>query len=178
MHQEGRAGSQARSALMDRVRESVSMRLCAAIACCVMPAVMLAACSAAPREEPKAPADHTSDANANLVDYHNGVSSDDRETFYHLSEGSEMMPLALLQALERPRTPQDPVGEGLVPFMDSLARYGFIPDRKSDRNPAGLPVGMTIERSPLTNRVMVGFNCTTCHVGELWHEGRRVRIDG
>ncbi len=37
---------------------------------------------------------------------------------------------------------------------------------------------MTVERSHLTNRVMVGFNCTTCHVGELWRNGRRVRIDG
>src|SRR5499427_1689977 len=155
-----------------------SMRLLSAIACCVVSAVSLAACSTPPRDEPKAPADRTSDANANLADYHNGVSNQDRETFYHLSEGSEMIPLALLQALERSRTPQDPSGDGLVPFMDNLARYGFIPDTKYDQNPAGLPVGMTIERSPLTNRVMVGFNCTACHVGELWRDGRRVRIDG
>jgi len=154
------------------------MRLRAAIAACVVSTVALAGCSTPPREEPKAPADHTSDANANLADYHNGISSEDRETFYHLSEGSEMIPLALLQALERSRTPQDPTGDGLLPFMDNLARYGFIPDRKYDRNPAGLPVGMTIERSPLTDRVMIGFNCTACHVGELWRDGRRVRIDG
>ena len=37
---------------------------------------------------------------------------------------------------------------------------------------------MTVERSSLTNRLMVGFNCTACHVGELWRNGRRVRIDG
>src|SRR5262249_8137328 len=119
-----RAGSQARSALMDRVRESVAMRLFAVIACCVVPVVTLAACSTPRRGEPTAPPGPPSDATANLADYHTGVSSDDREPFYHLSEGSEMIPLALLQALERPHTPQDSPGEGLLPFMDNLARYG------------------------------------------------------
>jgi hypothetical protein len=53
---------------------------------------------------------------------------------YHLSEGSEMFPLSILQSLERKRTPQGPPGDRLVPFTDNLARYGFIPDDKSDRN--------------------------------------------
>jgi hypothetical protein len=113
-----------------------------------------------------------------LEPFTNGLSNDDRRRFYHLSEGSEFIPLALLQSLERARTPQDPSGDGLVPFMDNLARYGLIPDDRSAENPAGLPVGMTVSRSPLTNRVQVGFNCTTCHVGEVWRNGRRVRIDG
>src|SRR4051794_13827119 len=135
------------------------------------------ACSGPRGDRPPASAPG-GDATANMADYHNGLSDGDRETMYHLSEGSEMIPLALLQALERPRTAQDPPGEGLVPFMNNLARYGFIPDKAYKANPGALPVGMTIERSPLTNRVMIGFNCTTCHVGELWHDGRRVRIDG
>ncbi|HKB09507.1 MAG TPA: di-heme-cytochrome C peroxidase [Vicinamibacterales bacterium] len=137
----------------------------------------LSACRTSSRDE-QGRAPSATAAGEPLADYHNGLSDDDRETFYHLSEGSEMIPLALLQALERPRTPQDPRGDALMPFMDNLARYGFIPDRKYDKNPAGLPIGMTVERSPLTNRVMIGFNCTACHVGELWRGGRRVRIDG
>jgi hypothetical protein len=146
-----------------------------AVACAVL-AVVLAACS---QSEPRPSAAATGNPDeGKRVDYHNGLSEQDRETLYHLSEGSEMMPLALLQALERPRTPQDPPGDGLVPFMDNLARYGFIPDRTYAKNPAGLPVGMTVMRSPLTERVMIGFNCAACHVGELWHDGRRVRIDG
>ena len=124
------------------------------------------------------PAPAKADDAPKIVDYHNGLSDSDRETFYHITEGSAMIPLALLQALERDRTPQDPPGDGRVGFMDNLARYGFIPDRKYDRNPGALPVGMTVERSSLTNRLMVGFNCTACHVGELWREGRRVRVDG
>src|SRR5690349_1664474 len=89
-----------------------------------------------------------------------------------------MFPLSILPSPARKRTCQDPPGDGLVPFTDNLRRYGLIPDDKSDQNPFGLPVGMTVERSQLTDVVMVGFNCTTCHVGELWRGGRRVRIDG
>ena len=154
------------------------MRLRVAIACCLMTCTGFAACSTPSRDKTKPPASDARDGRATLVNYHNGLSDDDRTTFYHLSEGSEMIPLALLQALERTRIPPDPQGEGLVPFMANLARYGFISDEKSATNPAALPVGMTIERSPLTNRVMIGFNCTACHVGELWHDGRRVRTDG
>jgi len=115
---------------------------------------------------------------APLEEYRNGLSNEARQEFYHLSEGGELLPLALLRALKRPRTPQDGPGDGLVPFTTNLERYGFIPDAPSSRNPVGLPVGMSVARSRLTNRVMVGFNCTTCHVGELWKNGRRVRIDG
>jgi hypothetical protein len=138
----------------------------------------VSACSRPAPEAPKPAPVPTPSAAANLADYHNGLTDSDRPVFYHLSEGSEMFPLAILQSLERKRTAQDAPGDGLVPFTDNLGRYGFIPDDKSDRNPFALPVGMTVERSRLTNRVMVGFNCTTCHVGELWRNGRRVRIDG
>ena len=117
-------------------------------------------------------------AAANLADYHNGLTDADRQTFYHLSEGGEILPLALLQALERKRTPQDPPGDGLVPFTRTSSATASFPTTRAARIPFGLPVGMTVARSRLTNRVMVGFNCTTCHVGELWRNGRRVRIDG
>jgi hypothetical protein len=113
-----------------------------------------------------------------LDNYHNGLSDAERDGFYHLSEGGEILPLSLLRALERPRTPQDARGDGLVPFTQNLERYGFISDDVSAQNPFGLPVGMTVARSRLTDRLVAGFNCTTCHVGELWRNGHRVRIDG
>jgi hypothetical protein len=113
-----------------------------------------------------------------IENYRNGLSDDERRRFYHLSEGGEVIPLSVLQALERARTPQDPPGDGLVSFTSNLQRYGFISDDVSDQNPFELPVGMTVARSRLTDRLIVGFNCTTCHVGEIWKGGRRVRIDG
>ena len=97
------------------------MRLRVAIACCLMTCTGFAACSTPSRDKTKPPASDARDGRATLVNYHNGLSDDDRTTFYHLSEGSEMIPLALLQALERTRIPPDPQGEGLVPFMANLA---------------------------------------------------------
>src|SRR4030095_1714053 len=113
-----------------------------------------------------------------IENYRNGLDDGARREFYHLSEGGDVIPLSILQALERSRTPQDPAGDGLLPFARGLQRYGFIPDETSAQNPFGLPVGMTVARSKLTDRLMVGFNCTTCHVGEVWRNGRCVRIDG
>ncbi len=98
--------------------------------------VLIVAASACTRPAPEAPKRAPApapSAAANLADYHNGLTDADRPTFYHLSEGSEMLPLAIVQSLERKRTPQDPPGDGLVPFTDNLARYGFIPDDKSDQ---------------------------------------------
>jgi hypothetical protein len=135
-------------------------------------------CSGPAPEPPAAESVPTRPATAPLEDYHNGLSNAERQEFYHLSEGGEILPLAILRALERPTTPQDPKGDGPVPFTQNLERYGFIPDDTSSENPFGLPTGMTVARSRLTNRVMVGFNCATCHVGEIWKNGRRVRIDG
>jgi processive rubber oxygenase RoxA-like protein len=163
------------AASRERLSGEPLMRLVIAIVCVASAAMAAAACSNPP---PTTPPPVVAGGAGTLADYHNGLSDADRDAFYHLSEGSEMIPLALLQALERARTPQDAPGNGLVPFMDNLARYGFIPDSRRDTNPAALPVGMTAERSHLTRRVMVGFNCTACHVGELWRDGRRVRIDG
>ena len=142
--------------------------VCAAVAGCSTPAPK------PPAAEPAA----ARAAGALLEDYRNGLTDAERQEFYHLSEGGEILPLALLRALERQRTPQDPTGDGLVPFTQNLERYGFIPDGASGQNPFGLPAGMSVARSRLTNRVMVGFNCAACHVGEIWKNGRRVRIDG
>ena len=132
------------------------MKLTTVNALGVLSILAVSACSGPASEAQKPAPPPAPSAAANLADYHNGLTDADRSVFYHLSEGSEMFPLAILQSLERKRTPQDPPGDGLVPFIDNLARYGFIPDDKSDSNPFALPVGMTVERSHLTNRVMVG----------------------
>jgi hypothetical protein len=89
-----------------------------------------------------------------------------------------VLSLALLQSLERTQVPQEGADGQLVPFMQNLARYGFIADPISDENPFGLPVGWTVTRSLLDTTVVAGFNCTTCHVGELRVGGKNVRVDG
>ena len=119
------------------------MKLAPLFSVCVMVAVAMPACSK-PAPESQAQVADADAASRNLVDYRNGLSDADRQTFYHLPEGSEIIPVALLQALDRRRTPQDAPGDGPIAFTENLARYGFIPDSVHPQNPFGLPVGMTV----------------------------------
>jgi len=133
----------------------------------------LVACSGTSEPKPAPPA-----AVAVSAPYANGWSDADRRTAYHLSTGGEVLSLALLQSLERSKLPQEGADGQLIPFLQNLERYGFIPDPMSGENPFGLPVGWTAARSLLDATVLTGFNCTACHVGELRVGGKNLRVDG
>jgi len=141
----------------------------------ITPLIITLAAGAACSRDPETVAPLTTPASAS---YSNGWSDADRRATYHLSAGGEVLSLALLQSLERRQVPQEGPDGLLVPFMQNLERYGFIPDPVSDENPFGLPVGWTVTRSLLDTTVVAGFNCTTCHVGELRAGGKPVRVDG
>jgi processive rubber oxygenase RoxA-like protein len=107
----------------------------------------------------------------------NGLTSEERQQYYHLSEGGEAYPIAWLLALEQQVTG----GDGRVtyqPFLQNIERFGFVPDPPSPYNPYGLPVGVTAGYGQITGQQMIGLNCTACHVGELHFNGRPFRIDG
>lgn len=103
-----------------------------------------------------------------------GLRPDERGQFYHTPEGSEVFPLAWLQALESSSTHR--------PFLDNVERFGFLPDAPDARmNPHGLPIGLTATQSMDTRFagvLMVGVNCALCHVGELTYKGQRLRLLG
>ena len=105
-----------------------------------------------------------------VADYGNGLNSAQRQGFYHLSQGSEIMPWIVLTAVDV----ADP-GSAKA-FVENLGRYGLLPDPgRSD----GLPVGLTVASNPFTFGMdVVGVNCAACHVGELHHGGKAVRVDG
>jgi hypothetical protein len=100
--------------------------------------------------------------------YANGLTSADRATFYHLSQGSEILPIRYLRAMEDPASGR--------PFMEHLDRFGLLPD--PDRKD-GLAVGMTLSEkpNPLVGR-FAGITCAACHVGEFRFGGKGVRVDG
>ena len=105
-----------------------------------------------------------------VADYRNGLTPAQRETYYHLSQGSEILPWILLTAVDV----ADP--GSTKPFVENLERYGLLPDPARDD---GLPVGLTVSSSPFTFGIdFVGITCAACHVGELRHDGKAVRIDG
>lgn len=103
----------------------------------------------------------------------NGLDGAERDTWYHLSQGTEFFPLRFLLALNDADTKK--------PFMKDLERFGFIPDAKGPGNPFGLPVGMTAEftRDLRFGKVrMVGLNCAACHTAVFEIGGRVVfRVD-
>ena len=105
-----------------------------------------------------------------VADYRNGLTPAQRETFYRLSQGSEILPWVLLTAV-------DVADAGSTkPFAENLERYGLLPDPARDD---GLPVGLTVSSNPFTFGMdFVGINCAACHVGELRHNGKAVRVDG
>ena len=110
-------------------------------------------------------------ADASIVaDYGNGLTPGQKDTFYHLSQGSEILPWTLLTAVDV----ADP--GSTKPFVENLERYGLLPDPQRDD---GLPVGLTVSSNSFTFGMdFVGVSCAACHVGELRHSGKAVRVDG
>jgi hypothetical protein len=105
-----------------------------------------------------------------VADYGNGLSQQQREAYYRTSQGSEILPWILLTAIDV----ADPGSHN--PFAENLSRFGLLPDPGRDD---GLPVGLTVATNPFTFGMdFVGVNCAACHVGELRHEGKAVRVDG
>jgi hypothetical protein len=105
-----------------------------------------------------------------VANYGNGLTPAQRETFYHLSQGSEILPWILLTAVDV----ADP--GSTKPFVENLERYGLLPDPARDD---GLPVGLAVSSDPFTfGMEFVGVTCAACHVSELRHDGKAVRVDG
>ena len=108
-------------------------------------------------------------AGENTMVFDQGLSAEERRRFYHLSVGSQLLPLSVLRALHDPETGK--------PFLENPERFGMLPDPD---DPDGLPIGLTQEngRGSSVLGPIAGINCAACHVAELRHDGRAVRIDG
>jgi len=105
-----------------------------------------------------------------VADYNNGLTAAQKESFYHLSQGSEILPWALLTAVEVADN------TSTKPFVEDLKRFGLLPDPGRDD---GLPVGLTVASNRFTFGMdFVGVTCAACHVSELHHDGKAVRVDG
>ncbi len=104
-----------------------------------------------------------------------------RQSFYHIHQGTEVMPYKWFLALEQPGIRVF----GSVPLVSEtayLARFGFLPNEFGPGNPDGLPVGFAKADvvDPHTDVPMqvVGLTCAACHTGQLDYRGKGIRIDG
>jgi len=124
-----------------------------------------------------------------------GWSNETREQFYHLTQGSQLIPYSWFLALEQ--------GDGQELFRSdaNMEELGFISQPASAHNPDALPIGFAkdddpasvmdshamknaflgpdykIEDYPGTNS-WLGLTCAACHTNDIHFQGVVIRIDG
>ena len=104
-----------------------------------------------------------------------GWTPEIRESYYHVSQGTTVLPYDIFLSLEAAGTQE------LFRSDANSERYGLTPDPPNPQwNPDGLPIGLgkTVTPDGPWKGVDVGINCATCHNTELFYQGKRVRIDG
>jgi len=104
-----------------------------------------------------------------------GWSQSVREGYYHISQGTTVMPYDIFLSLEAAGSQE------LFRSDANSERYGLTPDPADPQwNPDGLPIGLgkTVTAEGPWKGEDVGINCATCHNTELFYQGKRVRIDG
>ena len=100
-----------------------------------------------------------------------GLTDDERRSFYHLSEGGAILPLYWYNHMEVKNT-----GET---FRERAAFYGFLDDIEDKINPEDLPIGLTVERPGDLFRIKaVSINCAACHVANFEYSDQIVQVVG
>lgn len=121
-----------------------------------------------------------------------GWSDDERQDFYFLGQGSQLVPYLWFLSLEFADRNESFRSD------EHMRALGFIP-QKSDRrrNPDGLPIGFVKDSNSTTIAVKRGFlgakfdnehyprtsdwlglTCAACHTSELRSKDKTIRIDG
>jgi hypothetical protein len=104
-----------------------------------------------------------------------GWSKEVRESYYHISQGSTVMPYDIFLNLEVAGSQE------LFRSDPNSERYGLTPDPANPQtNPDGLAIGLsktTTTEGPWKGED-IGLTCAGCHNTELFYQGKRIRIDG
>jgi hypothetical protein len=124
--------------------------------------------------------------NAALVsELDQGWDNGRRDAWYGATQGSRLIPLDWLKALEQP-------GNNL-PFLqpDHIAKFRYLPRKNAGGDV--LPVGFAIDTGPDQNlkrtalrwkagqgasERWVGMTCSACHTTELTFNGKTIRVEG
>src|SRR6266702_3419217 len=100
-------------------------------------------------------------------------SDDERQVFYHSSQGSQVMPIDRFRALEQPDSKE------LFRSNDNMSKFRFLPDLDPLRNPSLLPIGFAKDDpDPVTGIENVGLSCALCHTALITYKGMGIRVDG
>ncbi|HUB52451.1 MAG TPA: di-heme-cytochrome C peroxidase [Terracidiphilus sp.] len=100
-------------------------------------------------------------------------TDNDRQWYYHTSQGSQVMPYDWFMALEQPNNRQ------IFTDNEYITRMRFIPDPNPVQNKDLLPIGFAKDDpDPVTGIQNVGLTCALCHTSQLTYHGMGIRIDG
>ena len=113
----------------------------------------------------------------NVIYLNQAWSQDDREWYYHFSQGSAVLSYDIFLNLEAADS-QELFRSGL-----SSPRYGMVPEAANPDNPDGLPIGIskTVVATPIKGWPAgdyAGLTCAGCHEGQLKYKGKVIRIEG
>jgi hypothetical protein len=104
-------------------------------------------------------------------------SQDDREWYYHFSQGSAVLSYDIFLNLEVANSQE------LFRSDANSVRYGLHPEAVNSMNPDGLPIG--ISKTTIATAIKgwppgnyAGLTCAACHEGEWEYKGKHVRITG
>lgn len=118
-----------------------------------------------------------------VVNVEQGWSPADKAAWYTLTQGSRLLPLSWLRALEQPDSEK--------PFLapEYVAEFHYLPGPGA----SDLPVGFTTDtqddsqlsatklrwkEGQSANEPWVGMNCSACHSNDITYNGKRMRIEG
>jgi hypothetical protein len=114
-------------------------------------------------------------ASANVIYLDQAWSQEDREWYYHFSQGSAILSYDIFLNLEVAG------GQELFRSDANSVRYGMIPEEPNSMNPDGLPIGISktsvttpIEGWPLGD--YAGLTCAACH--ETFEQGHAIALAG
>jgi len=105
-------------------------------------------------------------------------SQEDREWYYHFSQGSAVLSYDIALKLEVAG------GQELFRSDANSEHYGLIPEAASPYNPDGLPIGLS--KTVVTSTRLsgwppgeyVGLTCAACHESQWDYKGKHIRIEG
>ena len=90
-------------------------------------------------------------------------TDEERQQWYHLSPGTQLLPYHWFLALEE------------KPFKNNFHRFGVL---TNSAHPNNLPIGFGETQGPDVRARQLGITCAFCHTSEFSYHGKTFRIDG
>lgn len=132
--------------------------------------------------------------NGSLICLDQGWTDEQRDWWYTTSQGSRLLPLDWMLALES----ADSAGGRVDKFLSeaNLQRLGWLTGHVSKNNPLGLPLGFTADedassaanimcdtfpetcKGGVMQQKWAGMTCAACHTNDIEYSGKRVRVEG